>query len=47
MGSYPFYTDGKFGTNLVLRSDSDLSLSDAVKETAELVRSLGADPEFE
>ena len=47
MGSYPFYTDGKFGTNLVLRSDSDLSLSDSVKETAELVRSLGADPEFE
>ena len=47
MGSYPFYTDGKFGTNLVLRSDSDLGLSDAVKEIADLVRSLGADPEFE
>tara|TARA_Y100000588_G_scaffold321197_1_gene352243 strand:- start:199 stop:954 length:756 start_codon:yes stop_codon:yes gene_type:complete len=47
IGSYPFYTDGKFGTNLVLRSDSDASLLEALKEVAELVRRLGADPEVE
>jgi len=47
MGSYPFYTDGRFGTNLVLRSDNEPSLSEATKEVAELVRSLGVDPEIE
>ena len=47
MGSYPFYTGGKFGTNLVLRSQNEGSLSRAKSEIMELVQSLGVEPKIE
>lgn len=47
IGSYPFYTEGRFGTNLVLRSTEESHLSAAGKKVADMVRSLGADPQIE
>ena len=47
MGSYPFYTEGRYGTNLVLRSKNHEHLSGAGEKVSDMVRSLGAEPEFE
>ena len=47
MGSYPFYTEGRYGTNLVLRSKNPEHLSGAGEKVSDMVRSLGAEPEFE
>ena len=47
MGSYPFYTEGRYGTNLVLRSKNYEHLSGAGEKVSDMVRSLGAEPEFE
>ena len=45
MGSYPFYQEGRFGTNLVLRSANDALLSRACNEIRDMVKELGGDPE--
>ena len=45
MGSYPFYQEGRFGTNLVLRSTNEALLSRACNEIRDMVKELGGDPE--
>ena len=47
MGSYPFYQDGRFGTNLVLRSTDEALLSRACNEIRDMVEELGGDPEVQ
>jgi molybdenum cofactor synthesis domain-containing protein len=48
IGSYPFYKSGnRFGTTIVLRHTDDQLLEAAVQEVAELMRSLGGEPEFQ
>ncbi len=48
IGSYPFYKAGnRFGTTIVLRHTDDALLEKVVHEVAELMRSLGGEPEFQ
>ena len=47
IGSYPFYQDGRFGTNLVLRSTDEALLSRACNEVRDMVEELGGDPEVQ
>ncbi len=48
IGSYPFYKAGnRFGTTIVLRHTDDSLLEQAVQEVADLMRSLGGEPEFQ
>ena len=47
MGSYPFYQDGRFGTNLVLRSTDEALLSRACNQIRDMVEELGGDPEVQ
>jgi molybdenum cofactor synthesis domain-containing protein len=48
IGSYPFYKAGnKFGTTIVLRHTDAAMLDEAVEAVAELMRSLGGEPEFQ
>lgn len=44
MGSYPFFTHGRIGASLVLRSADRDRLGAAVSEVKEMVRALGAEP---
>lgn len=46
IGSYPFFTSGRFGTSLVLRGTDETLLEEAAVEIAALVRELGAEPEM-
>tara|TARA_A100001037_G_scaffold209110_1_gene187318 strand:- start:2546 stop:3328 length:783 start_codon:yes stop_codon:yes gene_type:complete len=44
IGSYPFFFDGKPGTNLVLRGPDQARLDEAATKLGELIRNLGGQP---
>ena len=46
IGSYPFYQEGKFGTNLVLRSSDETLLEKVCGAVFSLVEKLGGRPEI-
>ena len=46
IGSYPFYQDGRFGTNLVLRSSDDSLLDEVCGDVFNLVEKLGGKSEI-
>ena len=47
MGSYPFYQDGRFGTNLVLRSADETLLRKVCSDVFSMVEGLGGGPKLE
>ncbi|MDJ0895051.1 MAG: molybdopterin-binding protein [Alphaproteobacteria bacterium] len=44
IGSYPYFRSGRFGTNLVLRSQNESALDSAADDVVALVRALGGTP---
>lgn len=44
MGSYPFYRDGKYGADLVLRGTDAATLADAIAALKAMLAALGGDP---
>ena len=47
IGSYPFYQEGKFGTNLVLRSSNELILENVCDTVFDMVKDLDGNPELQ
>lgn len=46
IGSYPFFSGGRYGTSLVLRGTDSAELDTAADEVATLVRGFGVEPEM-
>jgi len=44
IGSYPFFVDGKPGSNLVLRGPDQARLDEAAGRLGDLIRNLGQEP---
>ncbi|XAM22870.1 molybdopterin-binding protein [Sphingomicrobium sp. XHP0239] len=44
LGSYPFFKDGKYGSNFVMRSDEEVKANECARDLTEALRAAGYEP---
>ncbi|MBT4160197.1 MAG: competence/damage-inducible protein A [Gammaproteobacteria bacterium] len=47
LGSYPFYREDGYGTNLVMRGTNETELDEMLREIESMIRNLGAEPFYD